>query len=121
MKINMDSVSKRTALKAQISLELLFSFMIMLSVMSVISLVLIDFYEKTRQSHEIINKTLAAQHIARELELLASSGNYKAMHIKDLEGNGFRVKGTLVITEYNGKEIAVETMNTMGTEDAQNI
>lgn len=105
-------------MRAQISLEFLFNFLIILAVISSMSLILINFYEKAKNQEEVIDKTISAEEIARTIDVLASIGNYKAIRIGSYN---YKIENNLVIIEHNGKTIVANTIFNKREGDAQHI
>lgn len=117
----------KNKLRAQVSLELLFSFLISLGVITTIFFVLLNFYEKLKKDDQIIKETVIAEQIARTLDTLASSGNYKIININYIsqdEGElnvNYRIENSIISIDYNGKSIIANTIFNEDEINAQQI
>ncbi len=103
-------------MRGQISLELLFSFLIIMATIGTISLILLDFYEKVKKENEVIEQTLTVEQMARTIDTLGSVGNYKVIKVD----KKYRIDNEFIILEYNGKSIIANTIFNWGT-NAQHI
>ena len=104
-------------MRGQISLELLFNFLIVLTVISSLTVVLLNFYEKVKKQEEIISGTIRAEEIARTDDMYASIGSYKIL-IEDVK---YKIENDLVIMEYDGKTIIANTIFNKRESNAQHM
>ena len=102
-------------MKAQISLEFLFNFLILLVFINFLFLLLLDFHQKLREQEEIMKSTIETENLARLEDVRISAEPYK----NNITDNDI-LKSTIE-REYKRKTIIVETLSNFTVDDRQHI
>ena len=107
-------------MKAQVSIELLFNFLVFLSVVSALSYFLLSFKSDMEKRNVLMRISMSAEGTARLLDSIAASRHYSSAAVAN---STTRVKGNLVIIDQKtGKTVTANTVfGINGGEDGQQI
>ncbi len=101
-------------MKAQITLEFLFNFLILLVFINFLFLLLLDFHQKLRNQEELIKSTIETENLARLEDVRISAEPYK----NNITNNNLK---STIENEYKGKTIIAETLSNFTIDDRQHI
>lgn len=101
-------------MKGQISLEFLFSFLVLLVFVGSLLIVLLDFYNKLKEQEEVVRLTIDAENKARLHDTAISSEYYKGY-------NTTKVENSKIEISYGDKTVTAETIANIEKEDTQHI
>ena len=101
-------------MKAQISLEFLFNFLILLVFINFLFLLLLDFHQKLREQEELMKSTIETENLARLEDVRISAEPYK----NNITNNNLK---STIEREYKRKTIIAETLSNFTIDDRQHI
>ncbi len=98
-------------MKAQISLEFLFNFLILLVFINFLFALLLDFYHKLKEQEEVMKLTMDAENEARFEDIRKANKEFQSIHTESGK----------IKKNYKDKEIVTETIQNFTTKELQHI